>query len=272
MHSKRVFWTSVMCVSLAACGGVDSQRKQPLVGTEARAMAQKPGAPSPITADQLPADWRFTISLRDNATDTILAQIITLGDSATRVRVSQKDHEDAIWGGAQEIWFINTAALGSLSSRTAKVFITATVAERVDGILSLPLDGGTTFAFGGLNVGQGSNKFGIGTYNSTETVPWDKTGRDPYPSDTSYYFVGPTTSNPTLGLRLVVPSSGSTTFKAVQWYEVFADPNARAPININPGLTTDSTSGVEYTVSTVPPTAPGTGGVVWSAVSELNLQ
>ncbi|WP_437678265.1 hypothetical protein [Sorangium sp. So ce131] len=265
MDSKQVLGTSAVCDSLAASGGVDSQRKPPLVGTGARATTGKPDAVNP--QQELPSDWRFTIYLNSQASGTILAQMLTLGDSAADIIVTQKGHQDATWGGTQELWYINTAALKSLSSQTMQVCITATPALRVmNKVVSLPLDEDTTFAFGGLKLGKPSNQFGIATYNSNETATWKKSGPDPYPppSNTSYYFMGPSTSNRTLGLRFVVPNSGSTTLTAVQWYEVFADPSAPAPHSINPG----SLSGVAYTFSAVPPT----GGVVWSAVSKLIAQ
>ncbi|WP_437752159.1 hypothetical protein [Sorangium sp. So ce1389] len=269
MDSKQVLGTSVVCDSLAASGGVDSQREPPLVGTGARATTGKPDAQGPR---QLPSDWRFTIYLNSEVSGTILAQIVTLGDIPTQLKVSQEGHQPATWSGTQEIWYINTAALKSLSSQTMRVVITATPAKPENGIVSLQLDKNTTFAFGGLKVGQPANLFGIGTYNSKQAVPWAKPGPDPYASYTSYYFMGPSTSNPTLGLRFVVPNSGSTTLIAVQWYEVFFNPSAPAPRSINPGLKPDSSSGVAYTFSAVPPWVSPTGGVVWTAVSVLNAQ
>ncbi len=241
-------------------------RRLPFFGTEARATSRKPDALR--VKQQLPPDWFITIYLGSDDTGTVLAQIVTMGGTHNSATVSQagNSHIPMTWGGNSEIWYVNTTALGSQLSSTAKIFITSE-SLRVDssGNLLVILHENTPFTFGGPIVGVRGDNFGVGTYRSDESATWTPGAPATYSSSTSYYFTeSSNTANPTMVIQIVVPTPGSTSFTAVQWYQLYSSVPSAPPTDIQPG----STSGIGYEIGS----APTISNLLYSAVSTLIQQ
>jgi hypothetical protein len=240
-------------------------RRLPFFGTEARATTRKPDAPR--VKQQLPPDWLITIR-QDSNDGAILAQIVTMGDTQTRVVVSQQgnSHSPMPWPATSEIWYANTLAIGALSSSTAKIVVTSEQLKVDDsGSWVVTLGANTTFAFGGPLVGVRGDNFGIGTYSSIESATWTPGSPTPFTS-TSYYFTAPpaATADYSMVMQIVVPSPGSTSLVAVQWYKLYPTAPSAPPTDIQPG----STTGIGYASSAAPPISDR----LYSAVSFLKAQ
>lgn len=237
-------------------------RRLPFFGTNARPTSRKPDQMR--VKQQLPPDWLITIR-QDSNDGAILAQIVTMGDTQNRVVVSQQGnpHSPMTWDAKSEIWYANTLAIGALSSSTAKIVITSEPLKVDDsGRWVVTLGANTTFAFG--YPGQFPDNFGVGTYSSIESAPWTPGSPTPYTS-TSYYFTAPsTTADPGMVIQIVVPSPGSTSLVAVQWYKLYTTTPSAPPTDIQPG----SPTGIGYASSAAPPIS----NLVYSAVSSLRAQ